>query len=102
MGANALIVNEAPKTDYGKAVYAVIIGVAFAFIIYIVNIPGILTSKTIINAFKMAGAGNAQGALIYSKSHRLQFFRQYGGEGTSFQFRHAGLWQSQFGADIKR
>ena len=63
----ALIVNEAPKADYGKAVYAVIIGVAFAFIIYIVNIPGILTSKTIINAFKMAGTGNAQGALIYFK-----------------------------------
>ena len=62
IGANALIVNEAPKADYGKAVYAVIIGVAFAFIIYIVNIPGILTSKTIINAFKMAGTGNAQGA----------------------------------------
>ena len=62
MGVNALIVKEAPKTDYGKAVYAVIIGVAFAFIIYIVNIPGILTSKTIINAFKMAGTGNAQGA----------------------------------------
>ena len=62
MGADALIVNEAPKADYGKAVYAVIIGVAFAFIIYIVNIPGILTSKTIINAFKMAGTGNAQGA----------------------------------------
>ena len=62
IGVNALIVKEAPKTDYGKAVYAVIIGVAFAFIIYIVNIPGILTSKTIINAFKMAGTGNAQGA----------------------------------------
>ena len=62
IGADALIVNEAPRTDYGKAVYAVIIGVAFAFIIYIVNIPGILTSKTIINAFKMAGTGNAQGA----------------------------------------
>ena len=62
MGANALIINEAPKADYGKAVYAVIIGIAFAFIIYIVNIPGILTSKTIINAFKMAGTGNAQRA----------------------------------------
>lgn len=60
----ALIKNEAPVAgaDYGKAVYAVVIGVAFAFVIYIVNIPGILTSKTIINAFKMAGTGNAQGA----------------------------------------
>jgi len=55
--------NEAPKeADYGKAVYAVIIGAAFVFVIYIVNIPGILASKAIINAFKMAGAGNTKGA----------------------------------------
>lgn len=60
----ALIKNETPTAgaDYGKAVYAVVIGAAFAFVIYIVNIPGILTSKTIINAFKTAGTGNAQGA----------------------------------------
>ena len=62
IGANAPIQNAVARADYGKAVYAVIIGVAFAFVIYIVNIPGILTSKTIINAFKMAGTGNAQGA----------------------------------------
>jgi len=50
------------KNDYGKAVYAVIIGAAFIFIIYAVNIPGLLASKTILNAFKAAGGGNAQGA----------------------------------------
>ena len=50
------------KNDYGKAVYAVIIGAAFVFIIYAVNIPGILASKTILNAFKAAGTGNAPGA----------------------------------------
>ncbi len=50
------------KNDYGKAVYAVIIGAAFIFIIYAVNIPGILASKTILNAFKAAGTGNAPGA----------------------------------------
>ena len=55
--------NEAPKgADYGKAVYAVIIGAAFIFIIYAVNIPGLLASKTILNAFKAAGGGNVQGA----------------------------------------
>jgi len=55
--------NETPKgADYGKAVYAVIIGTAFIFIIYAVNIPAILASKTIINAFKTAATGNAQGA----------------------------------------
>ena len=55
--------NETLKgADYGKAVYAVIIGAAFVFIIYAVNIPGLLASKTIINAFKMAGTGNTRGA----------------------------------------
>ena len=56
--------NETPgiRADYGKAVYAVIIGAAFVFVIYIVNVPGILASKTIINAFKAAGGGNTQGA----------------------------------------
>ncbi len=65
VNTNALIQNEASRearVDYGKAVYAVIIGAAFMFVIYIVNVPGILTSKTIINAFKIAGTGNAQGA----------------------------------------
>jgi len=50
------------RADYGKAVYAVIIGAAFIFIIYAVNIPGLLASKTILNAFKAAGGGNVQGA----------------------------------------
>jgi len=55
--------NETSKgADYGKAVYAVIIGAAFVFVIYIVNVPGILASKAIINAFKAAGTGNANGA----------------------------------------
>jgi len=55
--------SEASKgADYGKAVYAVIIGAAFVFVIYAVNIPGILASKAIINAFKTAATGNAQGA----------------------------------------
>jgi len=62
--ANAPIPNEVSgvRADYGKAVYAVIIGAAFVFIIYAVNIPGILASKTILNAFKAAGTGNAPGA----------------------------------------
>ena len=60
--ANAPIQNAIAGADYSKAVYAVIIGAAFAFVIYSVNIPGILASKTIINAFKVAGTGNAQGA----------------------------------------
>jgi len=50
------------KNDYGKAVYAVIIGAVFIFVIYSVNIPGILASKTILNAFKAAGTGNIPGA----------------------------------------
>ena len=55
--------SEASKgADYSKAVYAVIIGAAFVFVIYIVNVPGILASKAIINAFKMAGVGNTTGA----------------------------------------
>ena len=62
--ANTLISSETSRVrvDYGKAVYAVIIGAAFVFIIYAVNIPGILASKTILNAFKAAGTGNAPGA----------------------------------------
>lgn len=56
------IKNEAPGVNYGKAVYAVIIGVAFAFVIYIVNIPGILASKSIINAFSLYSKGDAKGA----------------------------------------
>lgn len=54
--------NEAPGADYGKAVYAVIIGVVFAFVIYIVNIPGILASKSIINAFSLYSKGDTKGA----------------------------------------
>lgn len=54
--------NEAHGSDYSKAVYAVIIGVAFLFVAYIVNVPGILASKTLINAFKSYSNGDAKGA----------------------------------------
>ena len=56
------IQNEAPGIDYGKAVYSVIIGAVFLFVIYIVNVPSILASKTIINAFKLYSGGDAKGA----------------------------------------
>jgi len=61
-GLGVITQNEEIKADYGKAVYAVIIGAVAIFIIYIVNIPGILTSRNIINAFKTNGTGDAKGA----------------------------------------
>jgi len=61
-GSGATVQGEMVKADYGKAVYAVIIGAVFIFVVYFINIPGILASKNIINAFKISGAGNAKGA----------------------------------------
>ena len=53
--------GETIKSDYGKATYAVVIGAVAIFIIYTVNVPGIKTSRNIINAFKINGAGDAKG-----------------------------------------
>jgi len=61
-GTGATVQGEAIKADYSKAVYAVIIWAVLIFIVYAVNIPGILASKNIINAFKVYGAGDAKGA----------------------------------------
>ncbi|RJQ32773.1 tetratricopeptide repeat protein [Candidatus Parcubacteria bacterium] len=48
--------------NYGKAMAAVAIGAAAMFVIYYVNVPGILTSRAIIDAFKAQGQGDAKGA----------------------------------------
>ena len=61
-GLGVITQNEEIKADYGKAVYAVIIGAGAIFIIYIVNIPGIFTSRNIINAFKTNSTGDVKGA----------------------------------------
>lgn len=53
------------KADYSKASYAVIIGAAAIFVVYSANIPGLLASKNIINAFKAYSAGNANSAFEF-------------------------------------
>ena len=63
--------GETIKSDYGKATYAVVIGAVAIFIIYTVNVPGIKTSRNIINAFKINGAGDAKGTFELFKSYFL-------------------------------
>ena len=64
--------GETIKSDYGKATYAVVIGAVAIFIIYTVNVPGIKTSRNIINAFKINGAGDAKGTFeLFPKSYFL-------------------------------
>ncbi|MEK7142537.1 MAG: O-antigen ligase family protein [Patescibacteria group bacterium] len=68
-GLGVITQNEEIKADYGRAIYAVIIGAVAIFVIYVVNIPGILTSKNIINAFKTYSTGDAKGAFdIFQKA----------------------------------
>lgn len=45
---------------YNRAMVGVIMGAGFLFVIYLANVPGILTSKTLIDALKVVNQGDAK------------------------------------------
>ncbi|MBU2219245.1 O-antigen ligase family protein, partial [Patescibacteria group bacterium] len=50
------------KDDYKKPAFSTIAAIAIIFIIYFVNVPGFLTARSLLSAFKETGAGNLQNA----------------------------------------
>lgn len=53
--------GKALSVDYLKASYAVVVGIGFAFIIYFVNVPAIMASRSMIDALRYSGtAGGLQ------------------------------------------
>jgi O-antigen ligase/cytochrome c-type biogenesis protein CcmH/NrfG len=52
--------SPASKNLGAKSAYAIVIGIAVVFIIYFINVPGILAGRSLINAFQSSAKGDLQ------------------------------------------
>ncbi len=84
-----LVSKQPEQDDYKKPAFSAIAAIAVIFIIYFINVPGLLAANNILSAFKESGAGNSQGA--FDRFEKALSYNSFGSLETREHFVNFAL-----------
>lgn len=103
--------NESPSGDsfsrpeqdgYKKPAFSAIAAIAVIFIIYFINVPGLLAANNILAAFKESGSGNSQG--VFGRFEKAFSYNSFGSPEAREHFTNfavQAISQQNLGDDFK-